>query len=73
MKKAVTTSLWRTGAQIQTKEEILQEAERMREIDRSSAQGTHANFNNLTSKSRLFCQRMIEASTCLASRLFYES
>lgn len=49
MKKAVTTSLWRTGAQIQTKEEILQEAERMREIDRSSAQGTHANYNNLTS------------------------
>lgn len=48
MKKAVTTSLWRTGAQIQTKEEIIQEAERMREIDRSSAQGAHENFNDLS-------------------------
>ena len=38
-KRSISTSLWRTGLQKQTKEEILEEAERILEQDRMNAQG----------------------------------
>ena len=38
-KRASTTSLWRTGLQKQTKKEVLEEAERIHEVDRSTAEG----------------------------------
>lgn len=38
-KRVGTTSLWRTGLQKQSKKEVLEEAERILEIDRINAQG----------------------------------
>ena len=41
-KRASTTSLWRTGLQKQSKKEVLEEAERILQVDRNNAEGAYS-------------------------------